>query len=527
MVHRLIRARRAPVIAGSGLAVLALALGWPDADPNAVSTPVLTPAQAEASPPKTAPREAPSSDSREADDASLDARIDALIAEASFVTDARLGISVVDLRTGESLYAREADTPLNPASNAKLVTTAAALASLGPEHRFSTRVWLEDGSNKDGVVSGKLYLQGGGDPSLVSGEIYELAGQIQAAGITKIRGPIVVDASRFDHDGLPPGFDQKTEFASYRAPGGAMSVNYNTYEVFASPAKVVGQPPVLRVQPPVASIELDSSAATTVAGTRNKLWVSTKERKGKTVVEFHGELGIDNGRSSYRYPVSDPSRYAGELLKLALTQRGVKVTKSKIEPGEVPSDADLVATFRSETLSELCRSVNKWSNNFMAEQILRALAPGDGATAEAALEQLRQYTRDIGMAQDGLVLGNGSGLYANNMISPAGLTYLLGHVYGDFRYRSDYMASLAIMGSDGTTRSRLHDSEARTWVRVKTGTLDDVSALSGYAGAVGRDPIAFSILFNGLERKHRAKARALQDAIAELLAAEAARTSAD
>jgi D-alanyl-D-alanine carboxypeptidase/D-alanyl-D-alanine-endopeptidase (penicillin-binding protein 4) len=161
----------------------------------------------------------------------------------------------------------------------------------------------------------------------------------------------------------------------------------------------------------------------------------------------------------------------------------------------------------------------------MAEQILRTLAAGDGATAAASLEQLRAFTVEIGMPQAGLVLGNGSGLYANNMVSPAALTYRLAHVYADFRIRSDYLASLAIMGSDGTTRSRLSDSPAEGWVRVKTGTLDDVSALSGYAGATGRDPIAFSILFNGLERKHRAKARALQDSIAELLAVEAAQSA--
>ena len=123
------------------------------------------------------------------------------------------------------------------------------------------------------------------------------------------------------------------------------------------------------------------------------------------------------------------------------------------------------------------------------------------------------------------MIGNGSGLYDNNAISPRGLTHLLGHVYADFRYRADFLASLAIMGSDGTTRRRLDESAARGYVRVKTGTLDDVSALSGYAGANGRDPFAFAIVFNGLERKHRNQARELQDAIAELLAAEAARTA--
>ncbi|HLT37411.1 MAG TPA: D-alanyl-D-alanine carboxypeptidase/D-alanyl-D-alanine-endopeptidase [Enhygromyxa sp.] len=450
----------------------------------------------------------------------IDAQIDALIARTELGSNAKIGVSVVDLATGKTLYARNADVALNPASNAKLVTTAAALERLGPEHRYTTRIWTEAGGIEEGVVNGKLYLQGGGDPSLVTGEIYELAGQLRSAGVERVRGPIVVDAGRFDHDGLPPGFEQKDEFASHRAPGGAMSVNYNTFEVHARPGKAIGDPPTLLVDPPVPSIEVVSEART-VAGNRNKLSVASKQDGGKIIVTFKGEVGINNGPSSYRYPVGDPSRYAGELLVLALTQRGIKVGKPTLETGDVPRDAKLLATFRSESLSELCRSVNKWSNNFMAEQILRTLVPDDGATAAASLELLRAYTVEIGMPQAGLVLGNGSGLYANNMISPAALTHLLGHVYADFRYRSDFIASLAIMGGDGTTRSRLSGTAAEGWLRVKTGTLDDVSALSGYAGAIGRDPIAFSILVNGLERKHRARARELQDKIAELLAREA------
>lgn len=514
MARRSFPARRPLVLslslAGVALAgALSLGLWAPEQAQRAVAGPP-TSAISEAAPVPAGP------------DQPLVAQLDALIAKANLGKNARVGVSVVDLATGETLFAHNADVALNPASNAKLLTTATALARLGPEHRYTTRVWTEAKGLEDGVVTSKLYLQGGGDPALVTGKIYELAGQLRTAGVQRITGPIVVDASRFDSDGLPPGFDLKAEFASHRAPGGAMSVNYNTYEVYAQPGKAIGDRPRLLVEPPIPSIVIENEAKT-VAGNKNKLSVTSKELDGKTILSFHGELGVNNGPSSYRYPIADPSRYAGELFALALTERGIKLSKSAIEFGAVPKTASLLATTRSESLSELCRSVNKWSNNFMAEQILRTLVPTNGATAEASLELLRAYAQEIGMPQAGLVIGNGSGLYNNNMISPAGLTHLLTHVYADFRFRSDFLASLAIMGSDGTTRSRLRNSPADGWVRVKTGTLDDVSALSGYAGAIGRDPIAFSILVNGLERKHRPQARALQDSIAELLAGEAAR----
>jgi D-alanyl-D-alanine carboxypeptidase/D-alanyl-D-alanine-endopeptidase (penicillin-binding protein 4) len=208
---------------------------------------------------------------------------------------------------------------------------------------------------------------------------------------------------------------------------------------------------------------------------------------------------------------------------LVLDHAGVKVGKKAIKLGEVPREARLLATHRSETLSVLLRGVNKLSNNFMAEQILRSLAPGDHATAEAALAVVREYARGVGLPQDGLRIGNGSGLYDNNRISARALVQLLTHVHRDFRVRADFMASLPIMGRDGTLRRRLRETDGATWIRAKTGTLDGVSALSGYAGALGKNsPVVFAVLMNELGRWESGKAKATQDQIALALAHERA-----
>jgi D-alanyl-D-alanine carboxypeptidase/D-alanyl-D-alanine-endopeptidase (penicillin-binding protein 4) len=453
--------------------------------------------------------------------ASFEGKIDLLIAESELPPTVQIGISVIDVDTGETLYARNPDLPLNPASNAKLLTTAAALELLGPEHRYATRIWADHESVVDGVINGNIYLQGSGDPSLVTGELYELAGMLDCAGITKIKGKIIVDASRYDKDGWPPGFEQKDEFASHRAPAGATTVNYDTYELFARPGKAIGDGPLLTINPPVGHYEL-ATEATTVEGNRNQLWVALDEDKtGKVTVTFKGKIGIEAPRGEWRFPVGDPSRYAGELLALVLREHGIKVSKGVETGGEVPNDADLLATHRSEPITDLIRAVNKQSNNFMAEAILRSFACCDATTADAALEVLRKWSRDIGMPQAGLKIGNGSGLYDNNRISAGQLTWLLDHVHHDFRTKADFMASLAIMGIDGTTKSRLSDSDAAGWIRVKTGTLDSVSALSGYASAPKGEPLAFAIVFNGLEAKHKLPARKLQDAIAGMVRAEA------
>jgi len=452
--------------------------------------------------------------------AALTARLELALAQP-FLAEAQVGVSVVDLETGEVLYQRGEALPLNPASNAKLVTTAAALGILGPAHRYSTALWREDGALSGSVVKGNVYLQGSGDPALVTADLYDLAGTLRARGIKRIGG-IVVDGSAFDRDELPPGFDQKDELASYRAPSGATAVNFNTFEVHVRPGDSIGTAPFAGVQPPVDGIEL-SVTATTEAGRRRALFMEYEPDDSDIALELQGKVGIDSSPTSLRYPVADPSIYAGRVLAHALERQGIKVGRAKIGLGQIPKDAVFLVAHQSAPLSVLVRSVNKLSNNFMAEQILKTLDARPGpATFAGALERVREHMAALGVPTEGLVLGNGSGLYDNNRVSAAQLTALLAAVYRDERIRPDFMASLAIMGVDGTTRSRLRSSSRAGWVRVKTGTLDGVSALTGYAGAPDRKPIVFSILLNGLRKSDASQARALQNEIAELLALHAA-----
>ena len=454
------------------------------------------------------------------EDLSLAGRIDAVLATDA-LANASIGVSVVDLDDGEVLYQRNAETPLNPASNIKLVTTASALVILGPEHRYPTRLYRNDGALQGSVIKGDVYLAGSGDPSLVSEDLLAMAGELQALGITRITGGVVVDSSRFDRDELPPGFDQKDELASYRAPSGATSINFNTFVIRVRPGTAEGQPAIAGVDPDVRSIEL-TNEATTVAGHRRKLFADVEYGK-QTKVRLWGEIGVDAGPGHYRYPVEQPARYAGEALAWALAQRGIRLGRSRIKMGEVPADARLLASHHSAPLSVLVRSVNKWSNNFMAEQILKTLAdPTRPATFDGALDRVRTQLEAFGVLTEGARLGNGSGLYDTNRIKPRQLTSLLAAVYRDFRYRSDFIASLSVMGVDGTARSRIEDTTGARWARVKTGTLEGVSGLSGYVGAIKREPIAFSILFNDLPRGGTRQAREIQDQIVDLIARHAA-----
>ena len=162
-----------------------------------------------------------------------------------FLRDAAISLHVRDLARARRSTS-EALRALNPASNVKLVTTAAALSILGPAHRYKTGSGRS--SPEDGVIDGDLYLVGGGDPSLLTGDLYELASRLRAMGVREIKGGVTVDIS-LGTDLLPPGYEQKDEFAAYRAPIGAASVNFNSFELRVGPGTATPRPASPSVPP--------------------------------------------------------------------------------------------------------------------------------------------------------------------------------------------------------------------------------------------------------------------------------------
>lgn len=448
----------------------------------------------------------------------LVARIDELLA-SDLLSDARFSVSVVDMKDGRTLYEKHADTALNPASNVKLLTTAGALALLGSTHRFETVLLADPDDLRGSTIHGDLWMRGDGDPTLVTADAYELALRLRTRGISKITGKIIVDRSQFALPSLPPGFEQKDEFASYRAPGGATSVNFNTYVLWVVPRDNLGKPAGVRIEPPVDIVKLVNNT-TMVAGRRSRPRVEVERNGKETRLIVSGKIARDGSPLTFRYPTYDAEAYAAKLMAMALRDVGVRVDKRKYGVSDTPAPTErlsALARHRSDSVAVLIRAVNKHSNNFVAEQLLRSLDQERPATVSGSLSAIRSFADSIGVRGPGLELGNGSGLYDSNRISARHITAVLTHMHGDFRHRADYISSLAIMGVDGTTRKRLSSSASAGWIRAKTGTLDGVSALSGYAGAPDRSPLAFSILVNDFSRWKVGSVRKVQNAIAETL----------
>ncbi|HET9552409.1 MAG TPA: D-alanyl-D-alanine carboxypeptidase/D-alanyl-D-alanine-endopeptidase, partial [Anaeromyxobacteraceae bacterium] len=432
---------------------------------------------------------------------------------------ARVGVCVVSLETGATLYARDADVLLNPASNVKLFTSAAALSRLGPEHRFETEISVDAQSAGSGAVR-TLYLRGKGDPTLVTERLFALAADLAHLGLRRV-GDLVLDDGFFDAERIGPGFDQEDGDKAYLAPTGALSLNFNTVAVHVAPGDRAGAPGRVELEPDSAFFEVVNHTTTTGPRTARRLVVSSAALPGgRQRILVEGRLPLGGRTTAVWRKIDDPPRYLGETLRRLLEARGVRVT-GRVRTGPVPPDARLLHVAESEPLGDVVRTLNKTSNNFVAEQLVKALGaasagpPGSWASGIAAVQA---FLAEAGLPRGAYVMKNGSGLNDANRFSARQTVQLLAAMWRRFPVAAEYLASLPVAGRDGTIRWRMEGTEAAGHVRAKTGTLDGVTALSGYAETSARERLAFAILVNDYAGRAAGVVPAV-DAVATALAA--------
>jgi D-alanyl-D-alanine carboxypeptidase/D-alanyl-D-alanine-endopeptidase (penicillin-binding protein 4) len=454
----------------------------------------------------------------------LHARLDAIL-ERRVRPEARVGMYVVDVTTGQVLYERRADEAFNPASNTKLFTSAAALDVFGPDHTFETHLLVESPDEgdweqpDDGTLESPLYVEGEGEAFLLFEDFVHWAAKLKLRGIDAIEGGIVVDDGAFDGHYLPPAFGQKDEDASYRAPIGAVSVNFNAVSVIVTPADELGMAPDVRLFPPNENVEIDNRARTVQGNRRRCRFTSDPDGEGGTEIVVRGTIGVGADRMRTRLRIDNPPQYAASVFHRALEMVGIEVD-GPLRTGDAPGDEKRHVLIRHESqpLSYVVKAMNKWSNNFMAEQLLRTLGRTDDepSTWKRARRTLRDFLDRAGIDPTGLTLENGSGLYDANRVSPTQVVDLLRAM---LRHPSgpEFVSSLAIAGRDGTLRDRMEEGPASGRLRAKTGTLNQVSALSGYVRTQSGRRLAFSMLFNDTPRRGWLY-RPVQDELAHALA---------
>ena len=415
---------------------------------------------------------------------------------------ASVSFLAVRLKDGEMLAESGGDTLVNPASNDKLITTAAALDALHPEYRFKTEYFAQ-GTVKDGTLWGNLVVKGYGDPTIVSERLVRVANELYLYGIERITGSVIVDGSWFDNVEEARGWElEETPDRAYAAPISALAVNYNATAIYVRPTEP-GQPAVVKVDPPCEHVVLKGEVTTDKLG-RGVRVASAKDRNddGKEVTSLTVEGTVGQRESPFRVyrRVYQPLKHFGSVLTYFLQQRGVKMRHSVIE-GKVPDGAKLVLVDRSPRLTEVVADLNHYSNNIIAETLVKTMgaevygAPGTFANGQAVGRKFLE--EKVGFEPGSYKYDNGSGLNDVDRFSSRQIIKLLSYMARDFENGTEYTASLAVAGTQGTIGFRMRDTPAERHLRAKTGTLHGVSALSGYVVEPGGDVVAFSILSMG------------------------------
>lgn len=405
---------------------------------------------------------------------------------------------------GTTLYGRDTGERLLPASNMKLLTSAAALEVLGAEYRFATDV-AADGVLRGTVLAGDLYLRGTGDPSLLAGDLDDLAAEVAASGIETVTGRLVADASAFDDVPLGDSWAWDDESAYYAPQISALTLSPDedydtgTVRIDVVPGPEAGAPTGLTVVPADEYVEIVDRTTTGPAGGSGT--VSARREHGTNTIVVSGELPADAAVDRNWVTVGNPARYTAEVFRAALARHGVRV-KGRTTSGVLPGDALPLAERRSAPLADLMVPFLKLSNNGHAELLVKAMGrevAGEGGW-EAGLDVMADALGELGVRTSVLRLADGSGLSRKDLLTAEEITTVLSAArtrpWFDAWYDALPIAGISERMVGGTLNERMAGTAAAGNVHAKTGSLTGVTALSGYVTDADGELLVFSVIHN-------------------------------
>ena len=470
----------------------------------------------------------------------LRARIDAIVERPEFESS-HLSVKVASLDTGRTLYEHDARKWMQPASNMKLYTVAAALDRLTPDYRFITSVYAPANPDASGTIRGDLIIYGRGDPSYATRfnpegnsdyyrAINELASNIINAGVRRVEGDIVGDESYFSGSTLPAGWEWDDLQWWYGAEVSALTVNDNSVDLSVKPGARAGDPCVITVGPPTTVVTVVDRTTTSARGTTRELAVHRP--LGQNTIEIRGTMPVDDRGFSASVAVSRPALVFVSMLRAALERQGVSFTgqtrtidaQQRADTGQPLPISSLVevAMRRSPPLSVIAAQTLKPSQNLYAELILRALGKAAATdpkqtSEDAGIEAVRRFLTKAGIDPGKVFMLDGSGLSRANLITAETTVQLLTYMN---RHPSStlFRDSLPVAGVDGTLRNRMKNTPAQGNVRAKTGTLGTATSLSGYVLTAAGERLVFSLMINNPPRDAPDPRGGFTDAIAVLLA---------
>lgn len=430
------------------------------------------------------------------------------------------GVMVASVSRGDTLFARNPGAPLRPASTMKLFTSALAFDRFGPEYQFSTDALRDGPVASDGTLQGNIIIRGDGDPAL-SGRFMDggpdapmqaLAKRVAAAGIKRVTGSVIGDASAFDNALVPEGWLTRYLGAAYAAKVSGLSLNENVIWVAVSPG--TGGDANVVLEPATTTIPLIAHVRT-VGGSGSSLRMS-KHSDGS--IEVRGSIGRNSHPRRYSYVVDDPANFATGAFRAALESNGIQV-RGGTRLSVTPNGATRIAALPSPPLARMISAMDRESINHYAELLFRDASRGPKrsvqGTATNGNRAMHQFFAGFGADTVGLHNADGSGLSVNDRITARAMVQLL-----DYAHRSswgpEFHAAMPLAGESGTQRKRMKGSPAQGNLHAKTGTTNDVISLAGYVTAADGEIISFAFIYNGADRW---TAKSTIDIMGETLAA--------
>lgn len=476
------------------VALLCLGMWLPAAVGHAVSQP---PAMAAAASSQTA----------------LSQQIEAVIHQPRFAA-ARWGIAVVSLDSGRTLYAHQPDKLLQPASTAKLFTAAVALATLGADYRIQTRV-LASGTIRHGRLDGPLILYGMGDPTLgtatSSDWADQLASQLAARNITRVKGDLIADDSYFRGPSYGSGWEADDLQSWFAVPASALSVDENIVKVTVSPAATVGLPASLRFDPVDSAPPTLGTITTTLS--RDPTEINLYRAPGHASLNVFGNIATGSAQQHFKLALTDPALTAGRQLALALARHhihllgSVRVLHWPQDDSALLAHSDTLAQISSPPLLDILQRGLKRSQNLYLQNLLLNVGvheqastpvPGFTSTETYGIHALRALLTQIGIAAPDSLLDEGTGLSRRDLVTPAALVRLLAYLAAQ-PYADQLRQALPIAGVDGTLHGRLQHTAAENNLHAKTGSMTYVDTLAGYVTTAAGERLAFAIMLNNYE----------------------------
>ena len=411
----------------------------------------------------------------------------------------------------KALLSLNATRAMNPASTMKLLSTFAGLDLLGPAYTWKSEAYL-DGELKDGVLYGNLVLKGYGDPKLTIEQFWLWLSELRARGLREIRGDLLLDRNFFELAPVDPGAFDNDPMRAYNVAPDALLLNFNTLHLRYLPEKKG-----LKIisDPLQETVKLDNRLATDTAKNNCEHWEDhiQMQMQGDTVL-LQGQYPIACGEHEQRLSLLPQLRYVDMLFRSLWLELGGSL-KGILRDGAVSAKAQLFSSHYSEPLSSVIRDINKYSNNVMARQLFLTLGatPDSPASIARSIKTLQDWLKKQSLDFPELVLENGAGLSRNERISALHLAQLLQQA-AIHPYSAEFVASLPILGVDGSVKKRLKQSPAAGHAHLKTGTLEGVKTLAGYVRAQDGKDWVVVFLINHPNAKY---GQAAQDALVEWL----------